>query len=279
MMLARASRTLRALLPSRAFATQQVVVRDAIAGAIDEEMERDKNVFLIGEEVGEYQGAYKCSRGLFQKWGGGRVIDTPITEAGFAGIAVGASMAGLRPICEFMTFNFSMQAIDHVINSSAKAYYMSAGTINSPIVFRGPNGPAAGVGAQHSQCFASWYHCPPIAFSWPPLTRRRCWPALLSTFSNHQPLCDRYAHCPGLKVVCPYTSADHRGLLKAAIRDNNPVVFLENEVNPPPPPPPTPTFSALRSQSPSLPLPLQRNRITNARAPAAIWPCLPSDGR
>jgi hypothetical protein len=158
-MLARASRALRSLLPSRAFATQQVVVRDAIAGAIDEEMERDKNVFLIGEEVGEYQGAYKCSRGLFQKWGGGRVIDTPITESGFAGIAVGASMAGLRPICEFMTFNFSMQAIDHVINSSAKAYYMSAGTITSPIVFRGPNGPAAGVGAQHSQCFASW--CPP----------------------------------------------------------------------------------------------------------------------
>ncbi len=172
MMLARASRTLRALLPSRAFATQQVVVRDAIAGAIDEEMERDKNVFLIGEEVGEYQGAYKCSRGLFQKWGGGRVIDTPITEAGFAGIAVGASMAGLRPICEFMTFNFSMQAIDHVINSSAKAYYMSAGTINSPIVFRGPNGPAAGVGAQHSQCFASWYHFSPIASLLPPLTRR-----------------------------------------------------------------------------------------------------------
>jgi hypothetical protein len=178
MMLARASRTLRALLPSRAFATQQVVVRDAIAGAIDEEMERDKNVFLIGEEVGEYQGAYKCSRGLFQKWGGGRVIDTPITEAGFAGIAVGASMAGLRPICEFMTFNFSMQAIDHVINSSAKAYYMSAGTINSPIVFRGPNGPAAGVGAQHSQCFASWYCFPPIAYLLPPLTRRCFWPAL-----------------------------------------------------------------------------------------------------
>ncbi len=231
-MLARASRALRALLPSRAFATQQVVVRDAIAGAIDEEMERDKNVFLIGEEVGEYQGAYKCSRGLFQKWGGGRVIDTPITEAGFAGIAVGASMAGLRPICEFMTFNFSMQAIDHVINSSAKAC-----VILSPFFSLFNNcSQVLHVGRNHQLSHR---------LSRPQRSsrgrRRAAQPVLcimvltnpLCTFSqrSHAPPPSRYAHCPGLKVVCPYTSADHRGLLKAAIRDNNPVVFLENEVS------------------------------------------------
>lgn len=172
-----------------------MTVRDALNAAMDEEMARDKTVFVLGEEVGEYQGAYKITKGLIQKYGPERVIDTPITEAGFSGIAVGAAMAGLRPICEFMTFNFSMQAIDHVINSAAKIHYMSAGDIKCPIVFRGPNGPAAGVGAQHSQCFASWY-----------------------------------GHCPGLKVVAPYDSEDSKGLLKAAIRDSNPVVFLENEL-------------------------------------------------
>lgn len=172
-----------------------MAVRDALNSAMDEEMNRDGKVFVMGEEVGDYQGAYKVTRGLIQKFGPERVIDTPITEAGFTGMAVGASMAGLRPIVEFMTFNFSMQAIDHVINSAAKINYMSAGDIPCPIVFRGPNGPAAGVAAQHSQCFASWY-----------------------------------GHCPGLHVIAPYDSEDARGLLKAAIRDNNPVVCLENEL-------------------------------------------------
>jgi len=163
--------------------------------AMVEEMNRDKSVFLMGEEVAQYHGAYKVSKGLHDKFGPERVIDTPITEMGFAGLGVGAAMNGCRPIIEFMTFNFSMQAIDHVINSAAKQLYMSAGDINVPIVFRGPNGPAAGVAAQHSQCFASWY-----------------------------------SHCPGLKVVAPWNSEDAKGLLKAAIRDNNPVVFLENEL-------------------------------------------------
>ena len=149
----------------------------------------------MGEEVGQYQGAYKVSKGLYQKYGGQRVIDTPITEMGMGGIAVGAALAGLRPILEFMTFNFSMQAIDHVVNSAAKAYYMSGGQLTAPMVFRGPNGAAAGVGAQHSQCFAAWY-----------------------------------SSVPGLKVVAPWNAEDARGLLKAAIRDNNPVVFLEHEV-------------------------------------------------
>ncbi len=149
----------------------------------------------MGEEVGQYQGAYKVSRGLYQKYGGHRVIDTPITEMGMGGVAVGAALAGLRPILEFMTFNFSMQAIDHVVNSAAKAYYMSGGQLTAPMVFRGPNGAAAGVGAQHSQCFAAWY-----------------------------------SSVPGLKVLSPWNAEDARGLLKAAIRDNNPVVFLENEV-------------------------------------------------
>lgn len=173
----------------------QVTVRDALNGAMDEEMARDERVFLLGEEVAQYDGAYKVSRGLWKKYGDQRVMDTPITESGFAGIAVGAAFAGLRPVCEFMTFNFSMQAIDQVINSAAKTYYMSAGLLNVPIVFRGPNGAAAGVAAQHSQCFASWY-----------------------------------SSCPGLKVVSPYNSEDARGLLKAAIRDPDPVVFLENEL-------------------------------------------------
>jgi len=174
---------------------KQVTVRDALNMALDEELKRDEKVFVIGEEVAQFDGAYKVTRGLWRKYGDKRVVDTPITEMGFAGIAVGAAFAGLRPVCEFMTFNFSMQAIDHVINSAAKTYYMSAGRVNVPIVFRGPNGCAAGVAAQHSQCFAAWY-----------------------------------GHCPGLKVVSPYSAEDAKGLLKAAIRDNDPVVHLENEL-------------------------------------------------
>lgn len=176
-------------------AGKEITVREALNSALDEEMAADPRVFLMGEEVGEYQGAYKISKGLLDKYGPERVIDTPITEAGFAGIGVGAAYKGLRPIIEFMTFNFSMQAIDHIINSAAKSNYMSAGQISVPIVFRGPNGAAAGVGAQHSQCYAAWYGA-----------------------------------CPGLKVLCPYSSEDARGLLKAAIRDPDPVVFLENEL-------------------------------------------------
>lgn len=178
-----------------AAATQELTVRDALNSALDEEMSRDDKVFIMGEEVGEYQGAYKVTRGLLQKYGAERVRDTPITEAGFTGIGVGAGFAGLRPVVEFMTFNFSMQAIDQVINSAAKTLYMSAGQIACPIVFRGPNGAASGVAAQHSQCFAAWY-----------------------------------SHVPGLKVLAPYDSEDARGLLKAAIRDPDPVVFLENEL-------------------------------------------------
>ena len=170
-------------------------VREALRDAMAEEMRRDPNVFLIGEEVGQYQGAYKVSQGLLEEFGAKRVIDTPITEIGFAGLGVGAAFSGLRPIVEFMTFNFSMQAIDHIINSAAKTLYMSGGQMGCPIVFRGPNGAASRVGAQHSQCFASWY-----------------------------------AHCPGLKVVAPWSAADAKGLLKAAIRDPNPVIVLENEM-------------------------------------------------
>ncbi|KAM4651065.1 pyruvate dehydrogenase E1 component subunit beta, mitochondrial [Discoglossus pictus] len=176
-------------------AALQVTVRDALNQALDEEIERDERVFLLGEEVAQYDGAYKVSRGLWKKYGDKRIMDTPISEMGFTGIAVGAAMAGLRPICEFMTFNFSMQAIDQVINSAAKTHYMSAGRVPVPIVFRGPNGASAGVAAQHSQCFAAWY-----------------------------------GHCPGLKVVSPWNAEDARGLLKAAIRDDNPVVMLENEL-------------------------------------------------
>ncbi|XP_037944968.1 pyruvate dehydrogenase E1 component subunit beta, mitochondrial-like isoform X1 [Teleopsis dalmanni] len=176
-------------------APKQLTVRDALNSALDDEIARDERVFLLGEEVAQYDGAYKVSRGLWKKYGDKRIIDTPITEMGFAGIAVGAAMAGLRPVCEFMTFNFSMQAIDHVINSAAKTFYMSAGKVNVPIVFRGPNGASAGVAAQHSQCFGAWY-----------------------------------SHCPGLKVVSPYDSEDARGLLKSAIRDPDPVVVLENEL-------------------------------------------------
>jgi pyruvate dehydrogenase E1 component beta subunit len=162
---------------------------------MDEEIARDDRVFLIGEEVALYNGAYKISKGLLDKYGERRVVDMPITESGFCGLAVGAAMAGLRPICEFMTFNFSMQAIDQVVNSAAKTLYMSGGKVPVPIVFRGPNGAAAGVAAQHSQCFAAWY-----------------------------------GSVPGLKVVSPYSAADAKGLLKSAIRDPNPVVFLENEI-------------------------------------------------
>ncbi|XP_023169246.1 pyruvate dehydrogenase E1 component subunit beta, mitochondrial isoform X1 [Drosophila hydei] len=179
----------------KSLAAKQMTVRDGLNSALDDELARDDRVFLLGEEVAQYDGAYKVSRGLWKKYGDKRIIDTPITEMGFAGIAVGAAMAGLRPICEFMTFNFSMQAIDHVINSAAKTFYMSAGAVNVPIVFRGPNGASAGVAAQHSQCFAAWY-----------------------------------AHCPGLKVVSPYDTEDARGLLKSAIRDPDPVVVLENEL-------------------------------------------------
>ncbi|XP_069101083.1 pyruvate dehydrogenase E1 component subunit beta, mitochondrial-like [Argopecten irradians] len=173
----------------------QMTVRDALNSAIDEEIQKDESVFVLGEEVAEYDGAYKVTKNLWKKYGDDRVIDTPITEMGFAGIAVGAAMAGLKPICEFMTFNFSMQAIDQVINSAAKTFYMSAGAVPVPIVFRGPNGAAAGVAAQHSQCFGAWY-----------------------------------SSCPGLKVISPYSSEDCKGLLKASIRDPNPVVFLENEL-------------------------------------------------
>jgi len=175
--------------------TRTITVREALRDAIAEEMRRDDTVFLIGEEVAEYEGAYKVSQGLLQEFGARRVIDTPITEQGFAGLGIGAGFAGLRPIVEFMTFNFSMQAIDQIVNSASKTRYMSGGQMGCPIVFRGPNGIASRVAAQHSQCYASWY-----------------------------------AHCPGLKVVAPYTGADHKGLLKSAIRDPNPVVFLEHEL-------------------------------------------------
>ncbi|MGA0181204.1 MAG: pyruvate dehydrogenase complex E1 component subunit beta, partial [Candidatus Puniceispirillaceae bacterium] len=170
-------------------------VRESLRDAMAEEMRRDENVFIIGEEVAEYQGAYKVTQGLLDEFGAKRVIDTPITEQGFAGLGVGAAFGELRPIVEFMTFNFAMQAIDQIINSAAKTLYMSGGQMGCPIVFRGPNGAASRVAAQHSQCFASWY-----------------------------------AHCPGLKVVAPYSAADAKGLLKAAIRDPNPVIFLEHEV-------------------------------------------------
>ncbi len=170
-------------------------VREALRDAMAEEMRRDEAVFLMGEEVGQYQGAYKVSQGLLDEFGDKRIIDTPITEMGFAGLGVGAAFAGLKPIVEFMTFNFSMQAIDQIINSAAKTLYMAGGQMGCPIVFRGPNGAAARVAAQHSQDYASWY-----------------------------------AHCPGLKVVAPWSAADAKGLLKAAIRDPNPVVFLEHEI-------------------------------------------------
>jgi pyruvate dehydrogenase E1 component beta subunit len=172
-----------------------MTVREALRDAMAEEMRRDKDVFVIGEEVAEYQGAYKVTQGLLQEFGAMRVIDTPITEHGFAGLGIGAAFAGLKPIVEFMTFNFAMQAMDQLINSAAKTRYMSGGQMGASIVFRGPNGPAARVAAQHSQDYSSWY-----------------------------------SHVPGLKVIAPYTAADAKGLLKSAIRDPNPVIFLENEI-------------------------------------------------
>ncbi|CUJ94024.1 2-oxoisovalerate dehydrogenase subunit beta [Shimia thalassica] len=174
---------------------KQQTVREALRDAMAEEMRGDENVYLMGEEVAEYQGAYKVSQGLLDEFGSKRVIDTPITEHGFAGIAVGAAFGGLKPVVEFMTFNFAMQAIDQIINSAAKTLYMSGGQMGAPMVFRGPNGAAARVGAQHSQDYAAWY-----------------------------------AQIPGLKVVMPYSAADAKGLLKSAIRDPNPVIFLENEI-------------------------------------------------
>jgi pyruvate dehydrogenase E1 component beta subunit len=175
--------------------TVTMTVREALRDAMAEEMRRDKDVFIIGEEVAEYQGAYKVTQGLLQEFGAMRVIDTPITENGFAGLGIGAAFAGLKPIVEFMTFNFAMQAMDQLINSAAKTRYMSGGQMGASIVFRGPNGPAARVAAQHSQDYSSWY-----------------------------------SHIPGLKVIAPYSAADAKGLLKSAIRDPNPVIFLENEI-------------------------------------------------
>jgi pyruvate dehydrogenase E1 component beta subunit len=174
---------------------KMITVREALRDAMAEEMRNDPDVFIMGEEVAEYQGAYKVTQGLLEEFGDKRVIDTPITEHGFAGLGVGAAFAGLKPIVEFMTFNFAMQAIDHIINSAAKTYYMSGGQVKCPIVFRGPNGAASRVGAQHSQCFAAWY-----------------------------------SHIPGLKVIAPYSAKDCKALLKAAIRDPNPIIFLEHEL-------------------------------------------------
>jgi pyruvate dehydrogenase E1 component beta subunit len=173
----------------------ETTVREALRDSMAEEMRKDENVYLIGEEVAEYNGAYKVSQGLLDEFGAKRVIDTPITEHGFAGLAVGSAFQGLKPIVEFMTMNFAMQAIDHIINSAAKTLYMAGGQLGCPIVFRGPNGAASRVGAQHSQCYASWY-----------------------------------GHIPGLKVVAPWSAADAKGLMKAAIRDPNPVIILENEL-------------------------------------------------
>ncbi|KAJ7283571.1 pyruvate dehydrogenase e1 component beta subunit [Mycena rebaudengoi] len=184
---------------SRRYASSEpehtMTVRDALNAAMEEEMIRDEKVFILGEEVARYNGAYKVTKGLLDKFGEKRVVDTPITEMGFAGLAVGAALSGLRPRCEFMTFNFAMQAIDQIVNSAGKTYYMSGGNVPCPVVFRGPNGAAAGVGAQHSQDYAAWY-----------------------------------GSVPGLKVVSPWSAEDCKGLLKAAIRDPNPVVFLENEM-------------------------------------------------
>jgi len=173
----------------------EITVREALLEAIREEMQRDEKVFVMGEEVAEYQGAYKVTQGLLEEFGPGRVVDTPITEHGFAGFGVGAALAGLRPIVEFMTFNFAMQAFDQIVNSAAKTNYMSGGQLGCPMVFRGPNGAASRVGAQHSQNFAA-----------------------------------TYAHIPGLKVIAPYSAEDNKGLLISAIRDDNPVIFLENEI-------------------------------------------------
>jgi pyruvate dehydrogenase E1 component beta subunit len=190
-----ASEPLREAEPEWTGKTVKQTVREALRDAMAEEMRRDPKVFLMGEEVAQYQGAYKVSQGLLDEFGADRIIDTPITEHGFAGLSVGAAFGGLRPIVEFMTFNFAMQAIDHIINSAAKTLYMSGGQMGCPVVFRGPNGAASRVAAQHSQDYASWY-----------------------------------GHIPGLKVVAPYTAADAKGLLKSSIRDPNPIIFLEHEI-------------------------------------------------
>jgi pyruvate dehydrogenase E1 component beta subunit len=182
-------------LETKNWTEKEITMREALNQAIKEEMILDKDVFLLGEEVAEYDGAYKITQGLLDKFGSKRVLDTPISEHGFTGLAIGAAMSGLKPICEFMTFNFSMQAIDQIVNSAAKSLYMSGGEINVPIVFRGPNGAAARVGAQHSQCFISWF-----------------------------------SHIPGLLVVAPSNARDAKGLLKSSIRNPNPVVFLEHEL-------------------------------------------------
>jgi pyruvate dehydrogenase E1 component beta subunit len=192
---ATAATTQRLIGGVRGMATIEMAVREAICQGLDEEMERDENVFIMGEEVAQYQGAYKVTKGLFQKYGDKRVIDTPITEMGFTGLGIGAAFHDLRPVIEFMTINFSMQAIDQVVNGAAKQFYMSGGDLACPIVFRGPNGFSAGTAAQHSQCFGAWY-----------------------------------SSCPGLKVVAPYSSEDAKGLIKAAIRDPNPVMVLEHEL-------------------------------------------------
>uniref|UniRef100_A0A6B2L924 Pyruvate dehydrogenase E1 component subunit beta n=1 Tax=Arcella intermedia TaxID=1963864 RepID=A0A6B2L924_9EUKA len=195
-------------------------VRDALNQALDEEFARDERVFMMGEEVGAYQGAYKISKGLYQKYPG-RVIDTPITEAGFCGMGVGAAMAGARPIVEFMTWNFALQAIDHIVNTAAKSRYMSGGKISCPITFRGPNGPPTATGAQHSQCFAAWY-----------------------------------SSLPGVKVVSPWNCDDAKGLLKASIRDPNPVIFLESELGY------NQTFPlSEEAQSPDFVLPLGKAKV------------------
>jgi len=208
---------------ARKFATEpkQMTIRDVINVALDEELARDEKVFIMGEEVALYNGAYKVTKGLHAKYGDKRLIDTPITEMGFAGIGVGAAIGGTRPIIEFMTMNFALQAIDHIVNSAAKLLYMSGGQINVPIVFRGPNGPPTSVGAQHSQCFAAWY-----------------------------------GSVPGLKVVAPWSADDHKGLTKSAIRDDNPVVILENEIlyNE------TQTLSA-EAQSPDFLIPIGKAKV------------------
>lgn len=190
----RASFTATSAVAAR-FAATTMTVRDALKSALDEELARDEKVFVLGEEVGQYQGAYKVTKGLVDKYGKDRIIDTPITEHGFAGMAVGSAFGGMRPVCEFMTFNFAMQAIDQIVNSAGKGLYMSGGQLKCPIVFRGPNGASAGVAAQHSQCYGPWY-----------------------------------ASVPGLKVFAPYNCEDARGMIKAAIRDDNPVVVLEHEL-------------------------------------------------
>lgn len=194
------TRAFKPAVSSRAFnqirnGSTKITVRDALNAALAEELDRDKEVFIIGEEVAQYNGAYKITKGLLDRFGEKRIIDTPITEMGFTGLATGAALAGLKPVVEFMTFNFAMQSIDHIINSAAKTYYMSGGTQPCNITFRGPNGAAAGVAAQHSQDYSAWY-----------------------------------GSIPGLKVISPYSAEDYRGLIKAAIRDPNPVVVLENEL-------------------------------------------------